>query len=132
MRITILGKPIHKKRPRFARHGRFITTYSDQKDEQNDIRLIIKSQLSCEPLTCPICLEVKFYMPIPKSYSKKKRERLIGRHHTKKPDIDNLEKFICDCLNGIAWRDDAQVAISHTEKIYDENPRTEITIEEII
>lgn len=30
--------------------------------------------------------------------------------HEKKPDLDNLAKSVLDALNGIVWRDDAQVA----------------------
>jgi Holliday junction resolvase RusA-like endonuclease len=33
--ITIPGKPIAKKRPRFARRGKFVTTYNDQQTEFN-------------------------------------------------------------------------------------------------
>jgi Holliday junction resolvase RusA-like endonuclease len=29
--------------------------------------------------------------------------------HTKKPDLDNLIKFVKDCLNGVCWVDDSQV-----------------------
>lgn len=30
--------------------------------------------------------------------------------HTKKPDGDNLEKFLNDALNGIVWSDDSNIA----------------------
>lgn len=30
--------------------------------------------------------------------------------HTKKPDGDNLEKFLNDSFNGTVWGDDAQLA----------------------
>jgi Holliday junction resolvase RusA-like endonuclease len=48
--------------------------------------------------------------------------------HSKKPDLDNLVKFVKDCLNGIAWKDDAQVVTLAATKKYDENPRTMIEI----
>ena len=28
---------------------------------------------------------------------------------TKKPDADNIAKVVCDALNGLAYKDDAQV-----------------------
>lgn len=31
-------------------------------------------------------------------------------NHTKKPDADNLEKFLNDALKGVIWRDDAQLS----------------------
>lgn len=30
--------------------------------------------------------------------------------HTKKPDGDNLEKFLNDALNGVVWQDDSHIA----------------------
>jgi len=65
-------------------------------------------------------------MPIPKGTSKKKRAEMI--YHTKRPDLDNLVKFVKDCMNGIVWHDDSLVAELHAGKLYDENPRTAITV----
>ena len=39
-----------------------------------------------------------FYIPFPKSYSKKKRNELYLKPHQEKPDIDNLIKAVLDCL----------------------------------
>ena len=39
-----------------------------------------------------------FYFPMPKSWSKKKKEMLKWQHHIQKPDIDNLEKGFFDSL----------------------------------
>ena len=50
---------------------------------------------------------------------------------TKKPDWDNVGKVICDSLNGIAYRDDAQVVDSMVRKFYSEDPKVVVTIEEI-
>jgi len=33
----------------------------------------------------------------------------MGTHYTNKPDCDNISKFVCDCLSGVAFRDDKQV-----------------------
>jgi len=41
---------------------------------------------------------IEFYLPLPKSYSKKKREELMGQPHEQKPDIDNLVKGLLDAL----------------------------------
>lgn len=132
--LIIPGKPNAKKRPKFARRGERTVTYSDQKAEQDSVRYIIKSQLKNHKLfEGAIYLEAVFYMPIPKSTPKKKKVLMMSGkiYHVKKPDKDNLEKFICDCLNGIVWRDDAQVAHSESLKVYSGNPRTELTIKQI-
>lgn len=43
-------------------------------------------------------LEVVFYLPMPKSWSKRKRAEYDNRPHQQKPDIDNLCKALMDAL----------------------------------
>ena len=126
--ITVPGKPIAKKRPRFFRRGKFVGTYNEQETEEGKFMLLINNQWNFPPIDKGIKVELgcTFYMPIPKSTSKKKRENL--NYHTKKPDLDNLVKFVKDCANGIIWHDDSQVAILTAGKYYSKNPRTEIMV----
>lgn len=46
----------------------------------------------------PDRLEIKFVMPMPESWSKKKRSGMTGKPHQQKPDIDNLIKSVLDSL----------------------------------
>lgn len=79
-----------------------------------------------------IRVSMKFYMPIPKAVSKKKRLEMDGLYCDVGGDIDNLQKAVYDALNTIAWSDDKQiVSIGKIDKVYSVNPRTEITVEEI-
>lgn len=39
-----------------------------------------------------------FIIPMPKSWSKKKREKMNYEPHQQKPDVDNLIKAFLDCL----------------------------------
>lgn len=39
-----------------------------------------------------------FYIPMPKSWSKRKKEEMNGKPHQQKPDKDNLEKAFLDAL----------------------------------
>ncbi len=39
-----------------------------------------------------------FYIPMSKSWSKKKREQMLGKPHKLRPDIDNLAKAFLDAL----------------------------------
>jgi Holliday junction resolvase RusA-like endonuclease len=41
---------------------------------------------------------VVFVMPMPKSWSNKKRQEMDGQPHRQKPDIDNLLKSLLDAL----------------------------------
>lgn len=46
-----------------------------------------------------------------------------------KPDTDNLEKLLKDCMTELMfWEDDAQVAVEHVEKLWSKEP-TGISIE---
>jgi Holliday junction resolvase RusA-like endonuclease len=43
-------------------------------------------------------LNVVFVLPMPISWSKKKRQEMDGKPHQQKSDLDNLVKAIQDCL----------------------------------
>ena len=49
----------------------------------------------------------------------------------KKPDADNILKAICDSLNGIAYRDDAQIVRVVMGKRYMDEPKTMVAIKQI-
>lgn len=46
----------------------------------------------------PIGSSITFFIPVPLSWSKKKKKLHHGRYHQSKPDIDNLTKAILDSL----------------------------------
>lgn len=49
--------------------------------------------------------------------------------HTKKPDLDNLEKQLLDCMTRMRfWEDDRQVYMVAKKKIYSPSPRWEVTV----
>ena len=130
MEIVIPGKPIAKKRPRFVRRGNFVGAYNAQETEEGRWILEAKSQVPHKFEEGPILLTCVFTMPIPKGM--KKRDVTLAEagqmYHTKKPDLDNLVKFVKDCLNGLAWHDDSQVVKLTATKNYGRNPRTVIWI----
>lgn len=132
IRLVIEGNPIAKKRPRFARRGKFTMTYNDQETEEGRFLWEVKNQFHEKPLECPLELDVIFYMKMPKTSGVKTRKMVEGNIlPTKKPDLDNLVKFTKDCLNGVVWKDDALVCCTTMKKVYSDNPRTEIIIKEL-
>jgi len=67
----------------------------------------------------------------PQSLSKKERSEIDGGKSvpkTTKPDIDNLTKAILDALNGIAWKDDAQVTQINVQKIWSAKDQIKVEI----
>ena len=124
-KIVIPGVPLAQHRPRFARRGKFVVAYSDQQTEAGRWLLTARQQIVEKvPEGVPIALDCMFYMPIPKSLS---RKQVV--FHIKKPDLSNLIKFAEDCLNGEAWHDDSQISEINSAKSYSQNPRTTIIIQ---
>ncbi|WP_247842573.1 RusA family crossover junction endodeoxyribonuclease [Pseudomonas sp. MWU12-3103b] len=72
----------------------------------------------------PVMVELKIIVSVAQSWSKKKRaEALAGDvKPTKKPDIDNVLKAICDGINGIVFKDDVQVTNVSMSKKFGETP----------
>lgn len=132
LQITIPGAPIAKKRPRFYRRGNHVGTYNSQETEEGRFMQMLAMSLPSgwQPLDCPVSMLVSFCMPIPATTSRKKREEmLLGEiKHVKRPDIDNLQKFLKDCCNGLVWRDDSQVFHVEAEKSYSLAPVTRICL----
>lgn len=58
-----------------------------------------------------------FVMPMPKSWSKKKRLLMNGKPHQQKPDLDNMIKAVQDAL----CDEDKFVYDVHATKIWGEN-----------
>ncbi len=80
-----------------------------------------------------IRLECRFYMQIPKSESKGKRDAMQRGQlrPIKRPDFDNLYKSVLDGIQGVAFRDDSQIVeTGNSGKWYDDGkgPRTEIRL----
>ena len=133
LRIVIPGEPVPKLRARQAQlpNGR-MHSYTPAKTAVYERRVALACRTAAygaqfDP-DAPLSVEARFYMPIPKSLSKRRQETLNGEWHTKKPDADNLLKAILDGCNGIAYRDDNQIAFTAASKIYSDCPRAEIEI----
>ena len=59
-------------------------------------------------------------------------EHLDGAYRTTRPDTDNLQKLLKDCMTAAGfWRDDAQVASELCEKFWAEIPGIYIRAEEL-
>ena len=61
------------------------------------------------------------------------KEMLVGKlHHMVKPDVDNLQKFILDCMTGIIYKDDAQIIKITATKVYSATTRTAICVRPVL
>ena len=53
--------------------------------------------------------DLTFDIPIPKSWTRKRKELMAEEGHTQKPDLDNYVKTILDACNGVVYEDDSQI-----------------------
>ena len=136
IKIVIRGDPVAKGRPRFARIGKGVRTYTPKKTEtwESYARLCAQQVMAGRPpIKHPISLKVDCYFAMTNGWPKWKKEAIENGEmiHCVKPDLDNLTKASKDALNGIVWIDDSQVFMSSEAKYFDDIPRVEIIIEPI-
>lgn len=70
-----------QKRPAVVRYHAFA----------DELRLKYKGEL-------PDAVVLSFFIPMPQSWSQKKREAMLWAPHQQRPDIDNLIKSVLDAL----------------------------------
>lgn len=73
----------------------------------------------------PVSVSWKAYFSMPESWTKKKKAEMKGQHHRQKPDRDNCDKAILDCL----WKDDSVIACGSIEKQWDDGQGARIELE---
>ena len=125
-----------KGRPRFARQGTFVKTYTDAKTltYEKSIQTYAKKAMgSTSPLIGAVAAYLHIGIPIPPSYSKTRQKACIEglERPTKKPDIDNIVKAVLDGMNGIVYLDDKQVVDLHLTKVYSLSEGIDIMVKEI-
>lgn len=133
VKFEILGKPTAKARPRLGKHG---NTYTPDKTANYEslVRLIFRNHYpGHKPYEGIVEATITAIFEVPKSYSKKKTKMLLETHnnYTHKPDLDNIAKIILDSLNGIAYKDDSQVTILHSNKEYGEQAKVIVELREV-
>jgi len=131
----VYGEPVGKGRPRFARRGTFVSTYTPQKTKtyEDEIRMMAMAAMGAsEPLDTPVTVAIYIRVGIPASYSKQKRKDALSGvlKPTKKPDLDNVAKCHLDAIQGIIILDDKLVVNLHVTKVYAETAAVEVMVKE--
>ena len=91
-------------------------------EAKHELKRHLKPFIPKSPLTGPLKLTVSWLFL--KGTKHKHMEYRIT-----KPDLDNLEKLLKDCMTQLHfWEDDAQVVVEHVEKVWSDEP-TGISIE---
>lgn len=136
--FIVEGLPKGQPRPRaFYRKGLGVRCYDPGTAEgwKSSIAQAAKSFVPSQPIEGPIALYAYFTMPRPGGhYGKKGGQPYLkdkAPHYvTSKPDLDNLEKALMDCLTLLGfWHDDAQVCVKHSGKSYG-HPGCRVVVEQ--
>lgn len=132
-RFEIHEKAIGKERPRYSAktHRMYTPTRTSTFEEQVKSAFLEKYNIGIAPTEKPLGATIKVYFETPKSLSKKKRTLLLYTPYDKRPDCDNLAKSILDALNGLAYKDDKQITYLSIEKLYGEENKIEVDLEEV-
>jgi Holliday junction resolvase RusA-like endonuclease len=123
--------PIPKGRPKFSMMCGFPRVYTPKRtaDAEDELKTLMSQAWHDAPLAGPLKVWMYFWMPMPTSWSEKKRALQDGKPHIITPDVDNLIKLVGDSGNGILWIDDKQIYEMHALKQYRKEYGIEITME---
>ena len=144
----VAGIPAGQPRARataFGGHARLYTPKTINKDGfrrehpatswkmcvRNEAEKAMREADQFEPLQGPLCVNLTFYFPRPKSHYKSRSAAArtadappilkpnAPKWHTTKPDRDNSDKACLDALTDLGvWHDDKQVCDGRIQKLY--------------
>ena len=134
--FTIPGTPVGKGRPRFARRGAFVSTYTDSKTASYENLVKVKAEeamVGRELIAGAVAVTILLFITPPASWSNKKMLQALNHEilPTTKPDIDNVTKAIFDAMNEIVWNDDKQVVDVTIRKRYANTARATVEVRAI-
>lgn len=115
-------------RPRFSTYTKKV--YNSQSHLKLTQSIVISSQHTTAALEGALHLDITFHMPI-KALKLESRQKLEGKPHYHRPDLDNLIKWIADLSMGIIYKDDAIIASIDAKKVYSMVPRTEFSFKKL-
>jgi Holliday junction resolvase RusA-like endonuclease len=114
IRFSVKIEPRGKGRPRATVRGNHASVYTDGKTRKYEaaVRAVaVRSMAGGAPLAGPIEVVLRFRIPIPVSYSNKRRAAILAGQepYFGAFDSDNLAKAWLDACNGVVFADDKQV-----------------------
>lgn len=130
VQFTVCGEPVPKGRARFTKQG-FSYTPSHTRKYENLVRLAAQDAMDGRiPIATACEIEVYAYMPIPQSWSQKKKQLALqdAIRPITKPDGDNFLKSASDACNGVVFVDDNLITDWIIHKRYSDRPRLEIEV----
>jgi len=132
MKFSVPGTPKAQPRAKATTIGGRARMYTPKSADAFKASVALAAQQAgVKPSEGAVGIALYFVFPRPKNKVWKTR-LMLTEYHTKKPDLDNLAKAVMDALDGIAWRDDAQVAWMSLSKVIAEGDEASQTIVKIV
>jgi Holliday junction resolvase RusA-like endonuclease len=135
--FTIPGEPKPWRRARLgrAKNGRpmHFKDSATAEYEQRWAEAAMRALAGDEPLAGPLAVVITARFMVPKTLTKARAAAIEAgtERPTRRPDSDNIAKNL-DGLNGVAFRDDAQVVDLRVRKVYAASAGVDVTISPII
>lgn len=138
IQFVVPGPPQGKARPRVVRAKNGMSmTYTPDKTVAYEELVRLRYKAAAQGFRFPddaqLAIQITSFYPVPKSKSKRVQSDMLAGviRPTKKPDCDNIVKIICDALNELAYKDDAQIVVTQMSKYYGKVPKTLVKIMEV-
>jgi Holliday junction resolvase RusA-like endonuclease len=131
--LVIPGKPTGKGRPRFAK-GR---TYTDPQTDAAELRVQRAWEDSGSPRLHDGPLYFRLLIGVERPQGHFKRDGSLSAaglrapFPTGRPDLDNVCKLVTDALNGLAYRDDAQIVTLLADRCWSDRALVVATFTEL-
>jgi len=109
--ITPIGKPRMTQRDKWKKRDA-VQRYYAFKDHANLLRIKIPESNA----------HIIFHVPMPKSWSQKKRDAMRGQPHQSRPDVDNFTKALLDSL----FAEDSNIWDIRTTKLWSDDGAIEV------
>ncbi|MDE2441809.1 MAG: RusA family crossover junction endodeoxyribonuclease [Betaproteobacteria bacterium] len=131
--FVVPGTPVGKGRPRFARQGAFVRTFTPEKTAsyENLVKVKAEQAMAGRPMIeGAVAVSIWLWVTPPASWSQKKQRQALNHEilPTSKPDVDNVIKGIFDAMNEIVWKDDKQAVDVSIRKRYSETARASVEV----
>ena len=131
--LTIKIVPVPKGRPRAAMIANRPSLYTPKttRDYEKAVADEMRLAMAGKPMMDgPLACAVHVYLPIPQSWSKKRKSAAAARKimHTGRGDGDNFQKAVWDAATGVLFKDDGQIVWWMGSKQYSDEPHVKINV----
>ena len=98
LNVAPFAKPRMSQRDRWAKRQVVIDYFAFRDAVKLEIKRLLALQNNDDKNKSWEELDISFFIPMPKSWSKKKRSEMAGTPHKQRPDLDNYIKGLLDAL----------------------------------